>query len=169
MDRLGSALEELLPVLQRYLGPISTGNQRASVLMQVDQSLSLTYKAIQRFRNDSSNLYGLSTETQLCLSEPWSSRPRLLELLRLAFVSTEEIVTERTRELGSGVNEEETIQYGAAREMTTSSAAGREEKILQRDFKNYMTELADYALAMHQERMAYLQRQVSRVEYWASF
>ena len=155
VTQLGLALEQFLPILQNRLLPSVSLADQVSVIYQVDQALSLTYKTVRRFRSESSNLYGISAESQICLSEPWSSRPRLLELLRLAIECTEQTIAERTREMGSAIDDEQMIDYGQERRLDDLNQAGAE---LQRDLKEYMAEMADYALAMHQERMAFLQR-----------
>lgn len=134
------------------------------MLCQVDRDLTLSYKAISRHRIENGSLYGipLGPDAQTCLSEPWSSQPRLLELMRLAFETTDDLLLERRRVLGSNIDDEKVSEYGS----TTKGAGKRGQRTLederetQRSLKAYLVELADHTLAMHQERMSYLQRYV---------
>lgn len=149
---MGSALEQMLQPLQQRATAPTPLSSRTACIHQVDEILTIAYKALLRSRIENSDLYGLpASDAQVCLSEPWSSRPKLLRLLVSAFEFTERIVQERSSDLGTAVDDEEQIDYGAA-------GQDKQEKETQKELKDFMAEIADYALAMHQERMAYLQR-----------
>lgn len=156
-------LAEYLPILQQQaLNTASPLSERTSILFQADRDLSLVFKALSRHRIEQSGLYGipLGPDSQTCLSEPWSSRRKLLELLRTAFNATDDLLSERSRTIGSSIDDDTTADYGPSAHYPTarSGASMEEERDTQRRLKSYLVELADYTLAMHQERMSYLQR-----------
>ena len=160
---LGRALESLLPVLQRETDAKSRDvslPSRTMATQQVAQILSVTYRSVLRFRAESRNLYAITNSDQTCLSEPWTSRSTLLSLLRLTIERLEQVIRERSRELGSNVDNEDLIEYGRADEGGLGASREmreREERHTQKSLKEHLAELSDYALAMHQERMAYLE------------
>lgn len=159
-DSLPFALEKLLPLLRKRLSaPNATLLARSEAVYQVAQSLCATYKAVVRFRRESANYYGITDGDQTCLSEPWSSRSQLLELMRSAIEALESIIDARTRELGSNIDNETDLEYGQSANSARGSTE-RAERERQKALRDFAAELSDYALAMHQERMAYLQRSV---------
>lgn len=162
-DRLADLFEEYLPILeQRGTNASLPLTERTSVLHQIDRDLSLTYKALTRHRIEQGNLYGipLGPDSQTCLSEPWSSRPRVLKLMRLAFEATDKLLVERSRVLGSNIDDDRAGEYGSSSQVANgrTGMSLEDEREIQRVLKAYLVELADYTLAMHQERMSYLQR-----------
>lgn len=162
-DELSKLLEEYLPLLQQQ--GVSTAlplNERTAILYQVDRDLTLSYKATIRHRIEHGSLYGipLGPDSQTCLSEPWSSRPKLLELMRLAFDTTDKLLLERSRVIGSNIDDDKGLDYGSTNKVTSGrfGASVEDERETQRILKAHLVELADYTLAMHQERMSYLQK-----------
>lgn len=167
-DRLGQLLEEYLPLVQhRGVSTTIPLNERTALLYQVDRDLTLSYKATTRHRIEQGSLYGipLGPDSQTCLSEPWSSQAKLLELMRLAFDTTDNLLLERSRVLGSNIDDDKGLEYGSSNKVASgrSGASVEDERETQRVLKAYLVELADYTLAMHQERMSYLQRYVSKL------
>lgn len=167
---MGKLLESYLPLLQqRGTSTALPLNERSNVLCQVDRDLSLFYKAIARHRIEHGSLYGipLGPDSQTCLTAPWSSQPQLLELMRLAFETTDAVLLERSRVLGSNIDDEKTAEYGSSNKGPGKRGQRtlEDEREMQRSLKAYLIELADYTLAMHQERMSYLQRYVTNFEY----
>lgn len=163
VGQLGRALEALLPILRRETDPSSRDASLASrtlTTQHVAEILSITYRSVLRFRAESSNLYAITNSDQTCLSEPWTSRSTSLSLLRLTVERLEQVIRERSRELGSNVDNEDLIEYGRADEGGLGGSREvreREERHTQKSLKEQFAELSDYALAMHQERMAYLE------------
>lgn len=139
--------------------PHATLSARSDAVYQVAQTLCATYKTTLRFRRESANVYGITDNDQTCLSEPWSSRSQLLELMRAAIEALESIIDARTREMGSNIDNETELEYGQF--VSANASREREERERQKNLRDCTAELADYALAMHQERMAYLQRWVT--------
>jgi hypothetical protein len=152
-------LEQMLPLLEvRVLPSALPLKDRSIALQQIDRALCLALKAASRHRVEQGNLYGIpvSSDSQTCLSAPWTSTPTLLELLRFAFDATDSILVERRQVIGSNVDDDRAQEYGSAAHIRKGTV--EEEKEVQHLLKSYLVELADYALAMHQERMSYLQR-----------
>lgn len=163
LNRLEVLLEAYLPVLQSQAVEASLPlNERTHTLFQVDRDLALVYRAVNRHRVEQGNLYGipLGPDSQTCLSEPWTSRPTLLKLLRLAFEATEALLTERSREIGSNIDDSGADEYGSTLHLQSGRVVANieEERQTQHLLKAYLVDLADHTLAMHQERMSYLQR-----------
>lgn len=73
---------------------------------------------------------------------------------------TDSLLIERSRVIGSSIDDDTNVAYGSGDRLRTGRAGAsiEEERETQRLLKSYLVELADYALAMHQERMSYLQR-----------
>ena len=151
-------MEKLLPILRRHLTtPNASLRARSDAVFQVAQTLCSVYKTVLRFRKESANVYGITDNDQTCLSEPWSSRSQLLELVRATLEALESIIDSRTRELGSNIDNETDLDYGGGVN-SIQGGRDREERERQKSLRDFAAELSDYALAMHQERMAYLQR-----------
>ena len=77
--------------------------------------------------------------------------------MRASIEALESIIDARTREMGSNIDNETDLEYGQTGN-TAKGSREREERERQKNLRDFTAELADYALAMHQERMAYLQR-----------
>lgn len=132
--------------------------ERSTALLDIDHCLASVLKATLRHRIEFGQLYGipLGPDSQTCLSEPWSSRPATLHLLRDTFEATVKLLQERTNVLGSTVDEEAEGTYGSIHSRSQTPSQEDEQK-RQHVLKNLLVDLGDYTLAMHQERLAYLQ------------
>lgn len=121
-------------------------------MLQVAEVLTLAYKTITRFRQENNVIYGTGTD-QTCLTEPWSSAGNLTTLSRKTFEGVMALIEQRSTRLGTAIDNE--TSTGASR--SSASAEVQQQQDQQHLLKNYAADLADVTLAMHQERMAYLE------------
>ena len=92
-----------------------------------------------RQRSDTAPLYGLDL-TSIPV-QPWTSRPALIDSLQYLFEAAEQAVKDSSRDLGS-----------------TGDALSVNRNI-QNDLKASLCDLADFLLALYEERLQYLRGQ----------
>lgn len=108
--------------------------------------------AIARRRKETANLYGL--DASLLPTEPWSSQPSMLEGLQWHFDATDALLRERSRDFGTALNGETSLNYGGRARGTTADIATQQ--AMQAELKMQMSSLADYVFSAYEERLLFL-------------
>ncbi|GAA5979128.1 hypothetical protein JCM11641_008435 [Rhodosporidiobolus odoratus] len=143
---LGPVLEEVSKQAKAVMAGSSAGTEEKSVhLQEANQIVLLAYNALTRHRADTPTLYGL--DPSLLPSEPWSSRPALLEPLQWLFDATDSLLRERVRDFGANVEQE--ARYGEG------SLMGSQQQ-MQVELKRQMESLAEFAFSAFEERLLFL-------------
>jgi nuclear pore complex protein Nup133 len=107
----------------------------------------LALNAVAGHRKGTSSHYGLDSSS--IPSEPWSSRPLLLDSLQWHFEATDGLLRERVRELGARVDEEQ-ARFGRGADMS-------EKQAVQAELKMQMAGVAEFVFSAFEERLLYLE------------
>ncbi|CDR42823.1 RHTO0S07e04500g1_1 [Rhodotorula toruloides] len=102
---LGNVLEEVTRRAEAVAESTQASAEEKSMhLREANEAVLLALNAVARHRKETSSHYGLDSSS--IPSEPWSSRPLLLDSLQWHFEATDGLLRERVRELGARVDEE---------------------------------------------------------------
>ncbi|BGP13786.1 hypothetical protein JCM10213v2_001724 [Rhodosporidiobolus nylandii] len=143
---LGPVLEEASRQAKAVVSVSAVGSEEKSVhLQEANQIILLAFNALTRHRSDTSAIYGLSSTS--LPSEPWSSRPTLLDLLQWHFDATDSLLRERVRDFGTNVEQE--ARY------TDGSLLGGQQQ-MQAELRRQMASLAEFAFVAFEERLLFL-------------
>lgn len=153
IPHLGSLLEEVDKTLRNALNS-AAHQDRGALLheacqinivrfslhrMGITEYLQLVFNAILKHRTDTANLYGL--DQSAIPVQPWTSRPALIEGLQYLFEAAEHAIKDSSRDSGS-----------------TGDALATNRNV-QNDLKACLCDLADFLLALYEERLQYLKGQ----------
>lgn len=108
--------------------------------------MQLAYQAVARHRRDTAKHYGLDSTIP---SEPWSSRPVLLEALQWHFDSTDSLLRELVRDFGAHADGADGSRHGLG-DVSSPQA-------LQGELRAQMAGLAEFAFSASEERLQYLE------------
>ncbi|SPO23832.1 uncharacterized protein UTRI_03640_B [Ustilago trichophora] len=122
---------------------------RSTAVLELNRTVLSSFKAALRYRKESGPLYGIVTDKVVV--ETWTAASVSVQLLETLFSITVNLIPDRTRELGSGIDAHAT-EYSS----TASEEVKREQRV-QVELKGQLCSLADIALCCYEERLGYLQ------------
>ncbi|GAA5863802.1 hypothetical protein JCM1840_005771 [Sporobolomyces johnsonii] len=144
---LGKVIEEVSKQAKAVVSSTAAATDvKSPVLYEANQVAVLVLTAVARHRKDTARLYGL--DSSIIPSEPWSSRPALLDGLQWHFDATDALLRERVRDFGANVDEEQ-AKYGPV-DVTNQQA-------MQAELKKQMAAVAEFVFSAFEERLLYLQ------------
>lgn len=156
---LGSVLEEVSKQAKAFVSSSQVPSGDKSLhLQEANQLHLLASSAVTRHRAETSAAYGLSPSNSSSLSsssssEPWSSRPALLEAVQWHFDATDSLLRERVRDFGANVDEG---RAGAGAGGKGDFA--RDQQAMQGELKRQMASLAEVVWDRIEERLEFLVR-----------
>ncbi|KAI5479591.1 nuclear pore complex protein Nup133 [Pseudohyphozyma bogoriensis] len=151
VSSIGLVLEHVTKLAKSTLAASGSSDLKSPTLQEANHLVLLVFNAVARFRADSGALYGL--DPNLHPLEAWSSRPIVLENLQWHFDSTDALLRERSRELGTSVDDEQPKYTGRSR---GASVDVSNQQVLQAELKKQMASLADFVFGMYEERLSFL-------------
>ncbi|BGP22727.1 hypothetical protein JCM10295v2_001618 [Rhodotorula toruloides] len=145
---IGNVLEEVMRRAKAVAGSTQASAEEKSLyLREANEAVLLAFNAVARHRKETSSHYGL--DSSFIPSEPWSSRPVLLDSLQWQFEATDTLLSERVRELGARVDEEQ-ARFGRAADLS-------EKQGVQAELKTQMVGVAEFVFSAFEERLLYLE------------
>ncbi|GAA6006390.1 uncharacterized protein JCM10292_002672 [Rhodotorula paludigena] len=143
---MGNVLEVVAKQAKAAIDSPAPAQDKALHLHEANQIVLLAYQAVARHRRDTAKHYGLDSTIP---SEPWSSRPVLLEALQWHFDSTDSLLHELVRDLGAHADGADGSRHGLG-DVSTPQA-------LQGELRAQMAGLAEFAFSAFEERLQYLE------------
>ncbi|GAA5890992.1 hypothetical protein JCM8208_003123 [Rhodotorula glutinis] len=132
---VGNVLEEVAKQAKGVVDSSVGAEEKSEKLFEANQVILAAFKAIARHRADTAQHYGLSSSAEP--TEPWSSRPVLLEALQWHFDATDALLRERVRELGA--------------QQRKGAVKGEPDEL-----RSQMAGVAEIAFSAFEERLRYL-------------
>ncbi|ORY72608.1 methyltransferase type 11 [Leucosporidium creatinivorum] len=143
---LGAVVEQVSRSAKAFISDSTqSSDSRSIVLQEANHVLITVYTAVARHRRDTATHYGL--DPSVLPTEPWSSRPIILDGLQWHFESTDALLRERVRDFGTSL-EEEQAKFGA---LDLSN-----QQTMQGELKKQMASLAEFVFSAFEERILYL-------------
>ncbi|GAA5848319.1 hypothetical protein JCM8547_004477 [Rhodosporidiobolus lusitaniae] len=125
--------------------------EKSLLLQEANQIHLLAFTALTRHRAEAPKLYGLDPST--LPSEPWSSRPSLLESQQWHFDATDSLLRERVRDFGANVDA--ASSSGSGIRGKKADFAG-DQQAMQAELKRQMSVLAEVVFEAYEERLLFL-------------
>ncbi|KAJ8295400.1 Nucleoporin nup132 [Rhodotorula toruloides] len=125
----------------------ASAEEKSMHLREANEAVLLALNAVAHHRKETSSHYGLDSSS--IPSEPWSSRPLLLDSLQWHFEATDGLLRERVRELGARFDEEQ-ARFGRGADMS-------EKQAIQAELKTQMAGVAEHVFSAFEERLLYLE------------
>nr|ODN90385.1 hypothetical protein L204_05990 [Cryptococcus depauperatus CBS 7855] len=138
LTHLDKLLEIVFETFTRHMQQLETSGykrEQACWLAEVNSIYIMVERAAARYREEESDSYEINRETPSI--EMWTASDPLLNSLEYLYTTTERVIEERTRELGSAVDEA-TLQQ----QQIPGNEELRKEQILQGQLKRQMGWLA---------------------------
>ncbi|GAA5843798.1 hypothetical protein JCM9279_000149 [Rhodotorula babjevae] len=132
---VGKVLEEVAKQAKGGVDSSVGAEEKSEKLFEANQVILAAFKAVSRHRADTAQHYGLTSSAEP--TEPWSSRPVLLEALQWHFDATDALLRERVRELGS--------------QQRKGVAKGEPDEL-----RNQMAGVAEFTFSAFEERLRHL-------------
>ncbi|GAA5922516.1 hypothetical protein JCM3775_005758 [Rhodotorula graminis] len=132
---VGNVLEEVAKQAKGVVDSSVGAEDKSEKLFEANQVILAAFKAVARHRADTAQHYGLTSSAEP--TEPWSSRPVLLEALQWHFDATDALLRERVRELGA--------------QQRKGAVKGEPDEL-----RSQMAGVAEFAFSAFEERLRYL-------------
>ncbi|KAM0792359.1 hypothetical protein ACM66B_005039 [Microbotryomycetes sp. NB124-2] len=140
---LGNVLETVSNETKMRLSGTTSSQAKAALLLEANEAFVVVYGAASRYRRQCAKYYGLFVD--VCPTEPWFSRPALLERLQWHFETTETTLRELDRQFGSSATAVSTTDNGQDRRQDVQS-----------ELKSQMVSLAEHLFSAWEERILFL-------------
>jgi nuclear pore complex protein Nup133 len=147
LEYLNSVLEEVAARVRAAQG--TSIDVRSFEVLEANRILLTAYQAAHRCRKDTAELYRF-TPSQAAF-EAWTCTAGNIDVLEALFHATEDLLRERTRELGTSVD------AGSLQLVVADTSAQGLAQRAQQELKSQLADLAAHALSAFEDRLAYLQ------------
>lgn len=149
-DLMGRVLDRL--VKQSKATAAQPVGARSADGLELNRIALSAFRAALRYRKESGPLYGIE-ENNGASFEAWTAQPTSVALLESLYSLTVNLIPDRTRELGSGID-----AALPSTSLGTGEVGARErEQRLQGELKAQLCSLAEITLACYEERLQYLE------------
>ncbi|TIB64724.1 hypothetical protein E3P78_01027 [Wallemia ichthyophaga] len=149
---IGVLIEKMSGLVSDYMESNPGIEKKSQLILESNRYILATLSPSFKFRQQQSEIYGLDASARGF--ESWMAKTKMLHVLEMTYERTRKLLRDRTRELGSSIDDNPTDYENAPSTKATQKLIGRQSE--QEELRQQLCSIAELTIESYEDRIDYL-------------